>query len=105
MTTDKSLKDFCITKMVGFTYHPILVDLVSKWILEYNFHIFVPSFIMGINLDDEHNQIENENFENLINVNLKMSIYHKYYFVKSLCASEYLDDDKRNQMMNLVFED
>ena len=56
MTTDKSLQDFCITKMVGFTYHPILVNLVSKWILEYNFDICVPSFIMSTNFDDELNQ-------------------------------------------------
>jgi hypothetical protein len=56
MTTDKSLQDFCITKMVGFTYHPILVNLVSKWILEYNFDICVPSFIMSFNFDDELNQ-------------------------------------------------
>jgi hypothetical protein len=44
--------------MVGFTYHPILVNLVSKWILEYNFNICVPSYIMAINLDDELNELE-----------------------------------------------
>jgi hypothetical protein len=59
MTTDKSLKDFCITKMVGFTYHPILVDLVSNWILKYNYNICVPSFIMALSLDDELDQAQN----------------------------------------------
>jgi len=34
-----------------------------------------------------------------------MSIYHKYYFVKNLCASKYLDDGKKREMMDLVFED
>jgi hypothetical protein len=81
--------------MVGFTYHPILVKLVSKWILEYNFNIYVPSHIMRIYFGDENNEDMNESAENLINVNLKMSIYHKYYFVKTLCASHYLNDEEK----------
>lgn len=79
--------------MVGFTHHPILVELVSKWILEYDFNIFVPTQIMRIYFGEENNEDFKESVENLINVNLEMSIHHKYYFVKTFCASHYLNDE------------
>jgi hypothetical protein len=81
--------------MVGFTYHPMIVKLVCKWILEYDFNIVVPSHIMRIYFGDEAHEDDNEKAENLINIDLKMSIYHKYYFVKTLCASIYLNEEEK----------
>jgi len=84
--------------MTEFVVDPLTEKLVVSWILHFDFDILVPTTPAedvpaggSYELDD------------LTPIYLKMTIYHKYYLVKRLCASRNISEVEKEMMMEKVY--
>lgn len=113
MTEDANLKELCITKMVQYCFDARNERLVADWILRFNFEIFVPAqalempLDMSIVMDDDDSaaveQYAMDDESMLLPVGIHMTLHHKYYFTKSLCASRNITMDQKTAMMEAVY--
>lgn len=98
MSHDYKQKDYCITKLATFVCDSQNVRLISKWILEFDFQVLMPG-----DMEDEHS--ESYNYADLVPLDMQMTIHHRYYLVKALCASPFLSRAEKDALMNKVFGD
>ena len=98
VTKDKNLQDYCITKMADFVVDPLTEKLIVNWILHFDYDILVPETPAedvpvggSYTLDD------------LIPIYLKMTIHHKYFLLKKICASQNITDLEKEMMMQKVY--
>ena len=98
MSHDYKQKDYCITKLSTFVCDSQNVKLISKWILDYDFEVVMPG-----DMEDEHS--ESYNYDDLVHLDMQMTVHHRYYLVKTLCASPHLSRAEKDAMMNRVYGD
>jgi hypothetical protein len=101
-TKNDKLKDFCLTKLTNFACDERTIKLVIKWILDYGGQVMVD----GIYPTGDTGNFEDSDSDgdgNLCPIDFELTTVLKYYMIKNICASTFVNNEQKQKVMEKVF--